>query len=201
MNSLVLEISEIKTAIEDMRLKLEDYEECLNTYLDGIKKVDSCWNDINTQVFIDIVTDEKEDFKEHAEATEKHMDFILDFCDSLQTELNEILDENTLNKIQYYSSIVDSSDNFLDNAKSGISEVQSIYNSLSIPSGCTASYDIRAILDNISDSKILSTKNDIVSNINKIRKVVAENKEEANALTFVTIDDKICELNYSSNDN
>lgn len=201
MDNLMLDVLKIKTEVEDTKLKLDDYHDSLNKYLESVTKVDGCWNDVLTESFIKIVNEEKELFNEHFKTTEKYTNFILDFCDKFQLELNDILNTISLNKIQYYKSAVNNSLNCLNIINKEIKEIEAVYNSISIPYGCVANYDIASILDGIKYDDVNEVNKKIEDTINKITKFINEEKDEINNIDFINIDDSVCELVDNSNNN
>lgn len=198
MNNLVLNISEVKKENENVKLKIEDYLDNLDTYITGILKVDGCWNDKNTNVFIKLVNDEKEKFNEHAQSVLNYVDFIDSFCDDLQTSLNNKLDGVLLTKIQYYSNLVDSSFEFLDYASSFLDEAILDHANLQIPSSCSSYSDIKNIFNNVKSEQISDTKSDVNDCKGKLARVINEYKEKSNEKTFLEIDENICELQYKT---
>lgn len=198
MNNLVLNISEVKKENENVKLNIEDYLESLETYITGILKVDGCWNDKNTDVFIKLVNEEKDKFNEHAQSLLDYVDFIDDFCDDLQTSLNIKLDGSLLTKVQYYSSLVDSSFEFLDYASSFLDEAIIDHANLQVPSSCNSSSDIRNLFSNIKSNEISDTKSDVNDCKEKLVKVINEYKEKSNEKKFLEIDENICELHYKT---
>lgn len=84
MSSFSINVTDTLNLVTQSKKQVKDYEEILNIYLNNTMNFDSAWNDHNTQVFVDTVKREQNEYNEQIQMLNLNLNIIESFCQTLK---------------------------------------------------------------------------------------------------------------------
>ena len=84
MSSFSINVTATLNLVTQSKKQVKDYEEILNIYLNNTMNFDSAWNDHNTQVFVDTVKREQNEYNEQIQLLNLNLNIIENFCQTLK---------------------------------------------------------------------------------------------------------------------
>lgn len=198
MTKVNLNLINIREKVKSVNIKLDNYKENYLSLNRNLKNVDSSWKDINTEVFLKTISNDKKNCLEHISSIKKYLNKLEEFCDDLETELKKIFNLQKINKIQIDCEYINSSIENINNCSRDLNDIVYIMSKtdIVIPYDFKYKYAIEAIKSDIDKNKeiVLKLKNKLIRIKDIISSLIEQSKFKINKLDFKTIDDKC--LNY-----
>lgn len=199
MTKFTINLKKTKNYIKANYKQLEQYKKSISVFMNSINNADAVWNDVHTQIFINLINKDKKSFFEYIENIEKTLDEINDFCIQLNNIINSSFKLSNIEKIKYNSFYVDKSIEYLEN---GYIKLNNIINSLESINFSMLMKDkknyILSVCTKMKNYKIII--NDTIEKLKKInkdlKKLLNDKKYKINKIDFITIDSSKLEYKY-----
>lgn len=200
MANFVLNINNINNDIKILKNNIAEYKDSIISLKLNLSKVDSSWNDFNTNSFINIVKKDKNEFFEHITSMKKYIELISDFCDYLESYFEKKFYIEKVNKIKYNSDMLNSAIENLNNCYNKLNNISNILQDLVIPVAFEYKNLIKNYYFEIDKYKTsLITLKSKLSKINiDINNIVNEFKTKRNDIDFKTINSQKIEYNWKN---
>jgi len=200
MASFDVNVSEINKYTDRLKNNVSEYKLSIDSLKNNLNGIDSSWNDMNTQNFIKIISKESESFLEHISSIKKYIDSIVYFFDSIETELKNKMNIETLAKLSYNSEGLNKQVEFLQKAYNYIDYCVNVMENISFPS----SFKYRSILETYYNDLIYYKKNlesfsEKLYDLNvSILNIINNTKTKINKIDFTTINDSEMEYKWKT---